>query len=238
MVARLVRDEEVVGSNPAIPTNSVPPFRAEYPLSFLEQRVEFKDVVRRRRMVRNYRTTPLEDDRLRRVMDVARRAPSAGFSQGQCFVVIREEATRAKVAQIAGEASYVARGFDPWLSRAPIHVVCCTSEKAYRDRYGEKDKAKASRPEGWPVPYWFVDAGCSLMLLLLAAVDEGWGGGFLGLDETQTENIKQLLAIPSHVTPIGIVTLGLPLPDRRSGSLLRGRKPFGSVVHFGRWRGE
>ena len=197
--------------------------------------MEFKDVVRRRRMVRNYTTAPLDEEKLRGVLDIARHAPSAGFTQGQSFVVVRDAATRAKIAEIVGEAGYTARGFDPWISKAPVHVICCTSEKAYRDRYGEEDKANALGPEGWAVPYWFVDAGCALMLLLLAAVEEGWGAGFLGLDAARTEAIRQLLAIPLHVTPIGIVTLGPSSPDRRSGSLRRGRKRFDSVVHFDRW---
>ncbi|MDQ4149557.1 MAG: nitroreductase family protein [Actinomycetota bacterium] len=222
-----------MGSNPAIPTTTSVCF--PYCQASSEQLLEFKEVVRRRRMVRNYRSTPLEEDRLRGVLEVATRAPSAGFSQGQSFVVVQDEATRAKVAQIAREPAYVARGFNPWLSRAPVHVVCCVSEKAYRDRYADADKANAVGPEGWAVPFWFVDAGCSLMLLLLAAVDEGWAAGFLGLHSDQTKEVRHLLAIPSDVTPFGIVTLGQPMPDRRSASVGRGRKAFGSVVHFERW---
>jgi nitroreductase len=191
-------------------------------------------------MVRNYLPAEIPEERLVKVLEIARRAPSAGFTQGQSFVVVRDPVTRARIAQIAGEPAYVARRFDPWLSRAPVHVVCCVSEKAYIDRYAEADKANNARtPREWLIPYWYVDGGCSLMLLLLAAVNEGWAAGFLGLDSEGHEQLKALLGIPAEVLPIGLVTIGHPAPDRRSGSLKRGWKPSHSVIHWERWgRGD
>ncbi|MDH3307626.1 MAG: nitroreductase family protein [Acidimicrobiia bacterium] len=195
--------------------------------------MEFSETVRRRRMTRNYLPDPIPDASLDRILDRARRAPSAGFTQGQSFVVVTEAATRSAIARLAHEDEYIAAGFDPWLSRAPVHVVVCTSEAAYRARYSEPDKAGASDAQQWPVPYWYVDAGASLMLLLLAAVDEGLAAGFAG--SHSLGGIADLLGIPAAVTPIGLVTLGYPAPDRRSGSLARGWKPIDGVVHRGRW---
>jgi nitroreductase len=81
------------------------------------------------------------------------------------------------------------------------------------------------------VPYWWVDAGASMMLVLLAAVDEGLAAGFLG--SHRTPELKDLLGIPSDVEPIGIITLGHPAPDRRSGSIQRGRRS--DNVHREHW---
>ena len=195
--------------------------------------MEFTDVVRRRRMIRNYRPDPIPEDVLEPILAAARRAPSAGFTQGQSFVVVTEEATRRAIAELANEPDYVAAGFDPWMSRAPVHVVVCTSEAAYRDRYAEPDKDGSMDAQDWPVPYWHIDAGASLMLLLLAAVDAGLGAGFAG--SHSLGGIADLLGIPDDVTPIGLVTLGYPEPDRRSGSLDRGWKPAEEVVHRERW---
>lgn len=195
--------------------------------------MEFSDTVRRRRMVRNYRPDPVEPEVVDRILAVAQRAPSAGFSQGQSFVVVTDEDRRAAIAELAHEPEYVAAGFDPWLSRAPVHVVVCTSEAVYRARYAEPDKAGTDDAQDWPVPYWHVDAGAALMLLLLAAVDEGLAAGFAG--SHSLEGIKDLLGIPADVEPIGLVTLGYPAPDRRSGSLDRGWKPLDSIVHRERW---
>ncbi len=195
--------------------------------------MEFSEVVRRRRMVRNYRPDPVPDDTIDRILDAARRGPSAGFTQGQTFVVVTDPDRRAKIAALAGEEGYVAAGFDPWISRAPVHVVVCTSEEAYRRRYREPDKLGPDGEIEWPVPYWWVDAGAALMLILLAAVDEGLAAGFLGVHALP--RLRELLDIPEDWTPIGVVTLGYPAPDRRSGSLSRGRRRWDDVVHRERW---
>jgi len=189
--------------------------------------MEFDEVVRRRRMVRNYIDAPVDDDVLARILDRASRAPSAGFSQGVTFVAVTDETTRREIARLAGEDEYVTEGFDPWISRAPVHVMICTRKGAYLERYREADKDGDDGPkgteEGWPIPYWWVDGGASMMLLLLATVDEGLAAGFLGAHNIDA--IEELLGIPEDVSPVGIVTIGHPAPDRRSGSLARGRRP-------------
>ena len=200
--------------------------------------MEFGEVVRRRRMVRNYTDDPVDGDALDRVLDRAQRGPSAGFSQGVSFVVVTDADRRREIARLAHEDEYVNDGFDPWVSRAPVHVVVCVSKATYLERYGEADKGGPDSPaatdEGWPVPYWWVDAGASMMLLLLAAVDEGLAAGFLGSHNLQ--DLSALLDIPDDVAPIGIVTIGHPASDRRSGSLARGRRP--DTVHRERWNGS
>jgi nitroreductase len=71
------------------------------------------------------------------------------------------------------------------------------------------------------------------MAVLLAAVDEGLGAGFLGVHSIP--GLRELLGIPSEVSTIGVVTVGHPAPDRRSGSLARGNRPERQVVHRERW---
>jgi nitroreductase len=197
--------------------------------------MEFGDVVRRRRMVRNYKDDPVDGDAVDRILDTAQRAPSAGFSQGVSFVVVTDEGRRREIARLAHEDEYVNDGFDPWISRAPVHIVVCVSKDAYLERYREPDKGgpdgAAGSEEGWPVPYWWVDAGASMMLLLLAAVDEGLAAGFLG--SHNLTDLSKLLDIPDDVAPIGIVTIGHAASDRRSGSLARGRRT--DAIHRERW---
>jgi len=195
--------------------------------------MEFREVVRRRRMVRRYGAEPVDPAALDRILDAARRGPSAGFTQGQSFVVVTDPGLRRSIADLSREAAYVARGFDPWLSQAPVIVVVCTSEQAYRDRYSEPDKLGPSGELSWDVPFWHVDAGAALMLLLLAVVDEGYAAGFLVVKDEA--GLRALLGIPDEVQPIGLVTIGKPTPDRPSQSLKRGRKPEGEVIHRERW---
>lgn len=197
--------------------------------------MDFVEVLRRRRMVRNYRPDPVDPAAVDRIVDAARRAPSAGFSQGQAFVVITDGDRRARIAELAGEPEYVAKGFDPWISRAPVHIVVCVSEEIYRKRYEEPDKSPDGTPHQWPVPYWWVDAGAAMMLLLLATVNEGLAAGFLG-SHAMTD-LESFLDLPADMHSIGVVTIGHPASDRRSGSLARGRKARPDVVHYQRWGG-
>jgi nitroreductase len=196
--------------------------------------MEFSEVVLRRRMVRNYADEPVAREVLERIAAAAQRAPSAGFSQGQRVIIVTDEAARKKVAEICHEQDYVAAGFDPWISRAPALFIPCVSEEVYRARYREPDKRAPGEPEmEWPVPYWWFDIGCTSMLILLAAVDEGLAAGFLGTH--RTADLQAALGIPADFVPAGIVTVGHPLPDRRSGSLKRGWVPRDEFVRWERW---
>jgi nitroreductase len=196
--------------------------------------MEFSDVVRRRRMVRNYLDLPVEPEAVERILDAGVRAPSAGFTQGQSFVVVTDADRRFRIAELAGEPEYVAKGFDPWISRAPVHIVVCVSEAAYHARYQEPDKVDDEGNEmEWPVPYWWVDAGASMMAILLAAVDEGLAAGFLGVQSF--DGLAEFLELPDSVSAIGVVTIGHPAPDRRSSSLDRGRR---QSVHWERWTSD
>jgi nitroreductase len=197
--------------------------------------MEFYEVVRRRRMVRNYdpdRAVPR--DVLERIAAAAQRAPSAGFSQGQRLLVVTDPDRRRRIAELADEAEYVEAGFDPWISRAPALFIPCVSEEIYHARYREPDKLNPDGTEtDWPVPYWYVDIGCTVMLILLAAINEGLGAGFLGTHRMAA--LAAELGLPSDQTPVGVVTVGHPLPDRRSGSLTRGWVTRNDFVHWERW---
>lgn len=195
---------------------------------------DFYETVFKRRMVRNYTDDPVDGEALERILAAARKAPSAGFSQGQAMVVVTDRKGRTEIARLAGEDQYVAAGMDPWISRAPVHVIVCVSKQVYFDRYAEPDKkGEENTDDDWPVPYWWVDAGATMMLLLLASVAEGLAAGFLG--SHRMPELKAEFGIPDHMDPIGIVTIGHAASDKRSGSLDRGWKPDGDVIHREGW---
>lgn len=197
--------------------------------------MELQQAITRRRMVRRTSDDPVDPALVRRLLDLARRAPSAGFSQGQRFVVVTSPHGRRAIAEAAGEPSYLARGFSGWLSSAPVHVVPCADERAYRARYAESDKH--GDPARWAVPYWFVDAGAALQNLLLACTEAGLAAGFLGAHAVP--GLAGLLGLPDRVHPLGVVTIGHPHPDgdRRSSSLARGWRDLDEVVAWERWGG-
>lgn len=196
--------------------------------------MEFEQVVRKRRMVRSFTDEPVPRETIDRLLDLARRAPSAGFTQGQSFIVVTRPELKQAIAELCSEASYVEAGFDPFISKAPVLVVPCTSEAAYHRRYQEPDKVREDGGEiDWPVPYWFIDIGCAVMTLLLAVVDEGLAAGFAGAFDL--DGLRAVLGMPDDITPVGVIPIGHPAPDKRSPSLKRGRKPRPQVVHYEQW---
>lgn len=188
-------------------------------------------------MIRRYRPDPVADDVLERIVATARRAPSAGFSQGQAFVVVTDAERRAGIARLCDEPAWVARGAHPWVSVAPAHVVPCVRARDYHERYAEPDKWGSGGPRHWDVPYWWVDGGAALMLLLLAAVDEGLGAGLL--DIADPAGLRALLGIPADVAPLGLVTVGHPHDSQPpSSGTRRPRRPLDDQLHWQHWRGR
>ncbi len=97
--------------------------------------MEFSEVVRKRRMVRHFTQEPIATEVIERMLDLARHAPSAGFTQGQAYVVVTRPELKEQIARFCGEEYYVEKGFHSWISEAPVLFIPCTSEEAYHRRY-------------------------------------------------------------------------------------------------------
>jgi nitroreductase len=81
-----------------------------------------------------------------------------------------------------------------------------------------------------------IEVGFAVMVLLLAVVDEGLAARFAG--SWDLDALRALLAIPPEVTPVGVIPVGHPAPDKRSPSLSRGRKAEAKYAHYERWVGR
>lgn len=199
--------------------------------------MEFQEVVRRRRMVRNYDPTrPVPAEIRDRLLANALRAPSAGFSQGWAFLVLESEEERARFWGATTDASDEP---DAWLRdmrTAPLLIVPLSHKRAYLERYAADDKGWTDRDDHrWPVPYWDVDTGFAALLMLLTVVDEGLGACFFGVPPGRMDGFRAAFDVPAEYTPIGCVSVGYRAPDRRSPSLRRGHRPVEEVVHHGSW---
>lgn len=200
--------------------------------------MEFTEVVRRRRMVRVFTDEPVAPAVLDRLLDAANRAPSAGFSQGQAWLVLTDPADRARFWSMTtddGERVWA----DETTARAPVVVVPLASADVYLDRYAESDKGWTDRDEArWPVPYWYVDTGMAAENLLLAVVDEGLGALFFGLTPPLWPVFRATFGVPDSWDPVGAVAIGHAgdrTQEPRSSGHTRRRRPLDEVVHHGRW---
>jgi len=199
--------------------------------------MEFRDVVRRRRMVRDYDPDrPVPPAVRERLLEHAIRAPSAGFSQGWAFLVLETAEERDRFWTATTDSGTP----DGWLTRmrrAPLLVVPLSHKAAYLDRYAEPDKGWTDRDEArWPVPYWDVDTGMASLLMLLTAVDEGLAAAFFGVPPERLDPFRAAFGVPAAYSPVGCISVGYAgAEDRRSPSLRRGRRGVEEVVHRGRW---
>jgi FMN reductase [NAD(P)H] len=198
--------------------------------------MEFRDILARRRMHRAFLPDPIPREQVERVVGVIRRAPSGGFTQGGSIVVVTEDETRAEIARAFGDEHYSRNGRN-YIADAPVHLVISANESLYHARYNEADKLDTTGgvEVTWPVPYWFVDAGALMMLVLAAAIDEGLASAFVGHPD-QKRIFDELLGLPEGVVPIGLALIGRPGEDPPTGSRMKERRrPKEALVHWQGW---
>jgi nitroreductase len=165
----------------------------------------------RRRMVRRFRADPVSDEVVRRLIDMATRAPSAGNTQPWGFVVVRDRERRRQL----GAAAFG----QTWLAEAPVSVVPCADPSPARPRYGDRS-----------VRYALIDTAFASLLLLLGVTEAGLGACFVGAFDD--DRVRSILRLPAHVQPLAVVPIGYPAetPSPRS------RRRLGAVVHDEYWR--
>jgi nitroreductase len=199
--------------------------------------VELSEVIRRRRMVRNYDPDrPVPAETVERLLGYAVHAPSAGFSQGWEFLLLDTPADVERFWAATTPEELPPTGWMEGMTRAPVIVVPLSHRDAYLDRYAQPDKGWTDRDESrWPVPYWHIDTGMASLLVLLGAVDEGLGACFFGITPDRMAQFRAEFGVPEEYTPIGAMTIGYRAEDKRSPSLKRGRRESPNVTHRGNW---
>ncbi len=202
--------------------------------------MDFRDLLPKRRMVRHYTAEPVPPEVVHRIAETVRRAPSAGYSQGQRLLVVTEDDGRAEIARVLGDAGWTTPdGREPWLESAPVLVLVCVREADYHERYLRPDKLQDGEEIDWPVPYWFVDAGAALMLVLLAAIDEGLAAGLSGVPQDAAAALRTSFGIPEDVEVVALVTVGAPAPDPGWSAVTsrktQPRRAPDEVVRWERW---
>jgi nitroreductase len=155
---------------------------------------EFDDIIKRRKMVRQYiQDKPIPQEIVNKLIANAHRAPSAGHTQVQEFIIIQDPLIKKKLGEAALNQEQV---YD-----APLLIVVCANTSRSVGRYGKRGIEF----------YSIIDGAFASMLILLTAVNEGIGACFVGafLDD----KVSEILELPKYVKPIGIIALGFPAED-------------------------
>jgi len=200
--------------------------------------MELERAIRARRMVRSFKDVPIDPGVLTEILDLARRAPSAGHAATTEFVVLTGE-SRSTYWDLTLPPQR-REGFTfAALPDAGALVLVLARPEGYTDRYAEPDKARTGLGEDltrWPVPFWWVDAGAVLQNLLLLAVDRGLGACLFGVFDNE-DAVSQAIGIPADRRIVGAVAMGHPTSDPGKPGRSKGRRrpPIESIIHRESW---
>jgi nitroreductase len=169
--------------------------------------MEFYDVLRKRRSIRKYKKAPVEQDKIDRMLEAVRLAPSAKNIQPWHFLVIKDES----VKRALGEA-YPRE----WFAEAPVLICAC----------GEPAKAWVRRDGK---SYLDVDVAIAFEHLVLAAAAEGLGTCWIGAFDPV--RVKLALGLPEGVEPIAMTPLGYAAEEPRPFE----RRTIADFVRSDKW---
>ncbi len=148
------------------------------------------EVIFTRRSVRRYRDIPVEWDKVGKILEAGRSAPSAGNLQGWKFVVITDPA-KIKLLAEAALQQY-------WMASAKVHIIVVAQFEKARRFYGIRGERL----------YAVQDCAAACQNMLLAAHFLGLGACWIGaFDE---DSVKRTLGVPEEARPQAIITLGYP----------------------------
>lgn len=200
--------------------------------------MDFRDVVRKRRSVRHFARALPDPVIIDELIDIARRAPTAGFSQGIDFLVIDDPDELEAFWKITAPPNKAGDGPDYNEGRPPVLVMVWSDPERYLDRYSADDKIRfgLNDADAWPVRFWDIDAGMAAMQLQLAAVDLGMATWIFGIAFGEAE-VRERFGVPEDRNLAGIVAIGFRDPDEvaiGSGTKLA-RRPLDEQLHRNGW---
>jgi nitroreductase len=165
--------------------------------------MDFDEVVRKRKMIREYDLgkQQIPDEIIKKLINNAHRAPSAGHTQVQEFIIVKDISIKKKLRKAAVNQEYV--------EKAPMLIVVCSNISRSVGRYGSRGKEF----------YSIIDGAFASMVILLTAVNEGIGACFVGA--FQDNKVSEILELPKDVRPIGIICIGYPSSVERPERLER-----------------
>ena len=166
------------------------------------------EAIKQRRSIRSYQDKPIEEDKLLRVLEAGRLAPSAKNLQEWRYVIVKDKDLRKKVAVAANNQYFIAE--------APVIIVGCATMADYVLTCGQ--------------PAHSIDLAISMDHMTLQAVEEGLGTCWIGA--FKEEEVKKLLNIPPEMRVVEIMPLGYPkfIPEAKP------RKKLDEIVFYDRYQ--
>jgi nitroreductase len=175
--------------------------------------MEVFEAIRKRKSIRAYVSTPVPEEKLEKILEAARLAPSAENIQPWYFIIVTDHEKRKQIAK-----SGVFAGF---LEEAPVVIVGCGDRRAS--------------------PKWYkIDVAIAMQNMVLAATAEGLGTCWIGsFDEGL---VKRLLKIPERFEVVALLTVGYPRKKLdltgKFVHFIRRKKRLNEIVGFEEYKGR
>lgn len=152
--------------------------------------MNFFEVVKKRHSIRRFKHKSIEHEKINKILEAARAAPSAGNLQAYEILLIRNQEKKEQLV----EASY---GQD-FIAQAPIVFVICANEKRSSSVYGKRGKEL----------YCINDASIVATYIQLACVALDLGSVWVGAFDDDA--VRKIINAPHWVRPIAIIPVGYP----------------------------
>lgn len=166
--------------------------------------MEFIDVIRKRYSVREYADTPVPDDKIARIIEAARLAPSGNNLQPWKFIVVKDPVKRPALGQASDGQDFI--------GTAPVIIVAVANDVEWLMLCG--------------VPGYGVDLAIAAEHIILSAANEGLGSCWIG--DFSEKKVKEILAIPELFRVFTILPVGYPAREGKCP----GRKALDEIVCF------
>lgn len=198
-------------------------------------------VIRERRDVRRFKSEPIPEDALQRILTAAMQAPSVGYSQPWNFILIRDLEVRRRVHGAFQKANEEAKGLfegergEKYASLKLEGIlesalnICVTCD---RKRFGPAVLGRTCQPD-----MDLYSAVCAVQNLWLSARSEGVGVGWVSI--IKPEELASLMGLPEGVVPIAYLCVGYPEffasePELKTSGWLP-KVPFSELVYRDQW---
>lgn len=166
------------------------------------------ETIRLRSSIRSFTDADVSDDSVKKLIDAARRAPSAGNIQPWEFVIVRNPEIKRRLAAGALDQSFI--------EEAPVVIVVCADQKASSRGYGSRGANL----------YCIQDTAAAIENMLLTACALGLGACWVGA--FHEEEVRSALRVPESIRPVAIVPVGYPAEKPRS----RYKRPLEEIIHY------
>ena len=169
--------------------------------------MDVMDAIKQRESVRSYKNMPVEDKKLKLLLEAALLAPSASNRQEWRFVVVTDKKTRRKLMEAAANQDFVAE--------APVVIAACAQTDNHIMMCGQ--------------PCYPIDIAIAVDHITLKAVEEGLGTCWIGAFDEKA--VQAILQIPQEIRVVSLLTVGYPQTLHRKKS----RKKLDEIVRYECW---